>query len=162
FDNVKILVVPDRPPKANDDGAATPPGGFVNIDVLENDTSQDGSPLRLVDYTFPAHGRLETTPGTSILSYFPTVGFLGEDSFTYTIQDAHGQSATGTVRILVENPPEADSATFLIEDYAPFESPLSLISGYSSTGDGRHLTPADARAVLVTPPVDGRLDFRED
>jgi hypothetical protein len=48
FDNVKVLVVPDRPPNANDVFADTPPDTFVVIDVLAHDSSQDGGPLRLL------------------------------------------------------------------------------------------------------------------
>jgi hypothetical protein len=115
FDNVKILVVPDRLPTANDVFADTQPNMSVPIDVLQHDTSQDGSPLHLVSVG-PAGvpgARLNRTGDQ--LTYFPAPGYDGADSFTYTIQDGHGQTATGTVHILVRIPPQVMDGNYTID-----------------------------------------------
>src|SRR5205809_451989 len=39
------------------------------------------------------------------VTYAPQAGFVGTDSFTYTVSDGHGGTATGRVTVLVSNPP---------------------------------------------------------
>jgi VCBS repeat-containing protein len=163
FDNVKVLVVPDRPPNANDVFADTPPDTPVVIDVLAHDSSQDGSPLRIVSVgptDFPG-ARVNTTGGT--VTYFPAKGYKGMDTFPYTIEDGHGETATGTVHVLVQGPPVIHSDSFKLD---PRAQP-SLVVGSLLTQDGRDaggnaLSYPKAVAVLVSKPQHGTLDFHAD
>lgn len=87
------------PPTANPDSAATPRDTPVQIDVLANDTD-DGTPepLRIVGVSAPLVG-VAVTNASGVL-YTPAAGFLGTDTFTYTITD--GQDfATGAVTVAV-------------------------------------------------------------
>ena len=52
--------------------------------VLGNDT---GSPVTLVAHTAPAHGSLSVNQDGS-LRYTPAAGFVGTDTFTYTVSNA--------------------------------------------------------------------------
>jgi hypothetical protein len=168
FDNVKALVVPDRPPNANDVFADTPPNTPVVIDVLAHDSSQDGSPLRLLSVG-PAGvpGAHANTSGDTV-TYFPAPGFEGPDSFTYTIQDGHGETATGTVHVLVQSPPVAFNVSYHLD---PRGQP-SLVVGPDDALQSHHAADAHgnplllkhptAPAILVSGPQHGTLDFHPD
>src|SRR5699024_3191267 len=48
----------------------------------------------------PTHGTLQGTAPR--LAYEPDAGIAGTDSFTFTVDDGHGGTATGTVTVTVE------------------------------------------------------------
>jgi hypothetical protein len=90
-------------------------GTPVTIAVLANDTDADGNPLTLTSVTQGTHGTV-TISGTSVI-YTPAAGFVGTDSFTYTVSDGQGGSAIGTVTVNVlagDQPPVASSDTVSI------------------------------------------------
>ena len=56
----------------------------------------------LIDITQPSHGVVETEITLITTVYYkPNAGFVGTDSFTYTIEDYTGQQATATVTVTV-------------------------------------------------------------
>jgi large repetitive protein len=61
-----------------------------------------GAPTSLTIVTAPLHGTAIVT-GTTI-TYQPTVGYAGPDSFTYTATNSGGTSAPATVTITVSDP----------------------------------------------------------
>ena len=61
-----------------------------------------GSATSLAIGTAPAHGNA-TVSGTTI-SYQPTVGYAGSDSFTYTATNSGGTSVPATVTVTVSDP----------------------------------------------------------
>ncbi len=97
------VTVTVTPPKltAVPDSAATPQGTPVVIPVLANDTG-GVQPLSISAVTAPSHGTA-TISGKTI-SYTPTAGFSGADSFGYTVQDAAGQTDSTTVTVTVTPP----------------------------------------------------------
>ncbi len=99
------LVLLNRPPEPGDDLATTTEGEAVVIDVLANDTDPDGDPLEIVGVSPPEHGTAEVQ-GERI-RYQPEPGFCGEDSFSYTVEDAHGARAEARVEVEVldDEPP---------------------------------------------------------
>ena len=97
------------PPVAVDDTAGVSSGGEVTIDVLDNDFDADGT-AELTDFpaTTANGGALSRADnGTpedrtdDFLSYTPPDGFTGTDSFTYTVRDDFGLTATATVSVTV-------------------------------------------------------------
>ena len=85
------------PPKALDDEARTPAGSPVVIPVLDNDT---GTGLSVAISTPPDHGSVSVgTDGT--VTYTPTAGYSGSDSFIYTITDENALTATAAVAVTV-------------------------------------------------------------
>ena len=96
-------------PVANDDTAATDEDTAVTINVLENDTDVDtGDTLTVTSVTQPGNGAVINN-GTDV-TYTPNADFFGSDSFTYTVGDGNGGSATGTVNVTVNSindPPAA-------------------------------------------------------
>lgn len=73
--------------------------------LLENDTDADGDSLRLVDFTQPEHGALAFDERKNLI-YRAKDGFIGIDSFTYTITDGQGAVATAKVKMVVK--PKSD------------------------------------------------------
>jgi hypothetical protein len=73
------------------------------VDVLANDTSApDGfEVLTLTAVTQGTNGSVAITGGGSSVSYTPAANFNGSDSFTYTITDEHGGTATATANVTV-------------------------------------------------------------
>ncbi|MFY9825093.1 MAG: Ig-like domain-containing protein, partial [Thermoanaerobaculia bacterium] len=111
---VTVTAVNDAP-VANADSATVAEDGTVNVAVLGNDTDVDGDTLSVSSVTQGAHGAVVINPDKTV-KYTPAANYNGSDSFTYTISDGHGGSATGAVAINVtpvNDPPVAvnDSAT---------------------------------------------------
>ncbi|MDH5526290.1 MAG: Ig-like domain-containing protein [Nitrospirota bacterium] len=86
------------PTPADDAPAATQNASTV-LDVLSNDTDPEGDALTVVSITQPATGSAVLNADGTI-TY--TVGdWYGGDSFTYTVSDPLGASATATVNVQV-------------------------------------------------------------
>jgi hypothetical protein len=70
-----------------------------SINVLPNDSDVDSNTLTIISVTAPSHGS-STTDG-AYCYYTPTTSYHGADSFTYTISDGFGGTATATVSLTV-------------------------------------------------------------
>jgi hypothetical protein len=96
--NITIVSVNDLPQAASD-SATTNAGANIVIRVLDNDRDPiEGSGLTITSVANPAHGTA-TTNGTTI-TYKPDAGFVGTETFTYTVSDGT-DSVTGTVTVSV-------------------------------------------------------------
>ncbi|WP_051293101.1 tandem-95 repeat protein [Citrifermentans bremense] len=96
----------NHPPVAINDFMDVAAGSTAIIDVILNDTDQDpgdivvGASLRIV--TQGVHGTA-TAQSSGTVSYAANPGFVGTDTFTYTVHDGFGaisNTATVTVNIL--------------------------------------------------------------
>jgi outer membrane protein OmpA-like peptidoglycan-associated protein len=104
----------NHPPVAQDDVATVERDSTGNaITVLANDSDPDGDTIEVTAVTPPAHGA--AISGTNGVEYTPAAGYLGDDSFTYTIGDGRGGSATATVHVTVVTP-----------NHPPVAGPLSV------------------------------------
>ncbi len=77
-------------------------GQFVDIDVLDNDQSDDPARRLTISEATPAHGVAEVIEieGRQQIRYAPNEDFIGNDEFKYMLTDSNGESA-GTVHINV-------------------------------------------------------------
>jgi VCBS repeat-containing protein len=76
--------------------------------LLANDSDVDGDTLRVISVSAPTSGTLLRTASGDYL-YTPAAGFTGADSFTYTVADAGGLTATAQVSVAVAiTQPEPD------------------------------------------------------
>jgi outer membrane protein OmpA-like peptidoglycan-associated protein len=98
----------NRAPDARDDQAETPFNVAAVIPVLANDVDPDGDALQVVARTAPANGFVDPGPNGSLV-YVPDAGFVGTDTFTYTIADPSGAQDTATVTIVVDAPLEPEN-----------------------------------------------------
>lgn len=89
-------------PTANPDSVTTGVNQSVVINPLANDTDAEGDPLRIIATTNPSHGAVVANADQTI-TYTPTSGYSGSDSFTYTINDPYGASSAATVTISVNS-----------------------------------------------------------
>jgi len=161
------VTVQNRLPTAGDDTASTTAGLTVPIPVLANDVDADGDVLTITSFTQGANGAV-VMQGAA-LEYTPTGSFIGSDSFTYTIDDGFGGTATGTVTVDVvagtNAPPTAVIAggdrTVVDSDSQPGET-VAFDSTSSFDADGQiacaewtvNGTPQD---IGCGPPVSFRL-----
>jgi RHS repeat-associated protein len=86
---------------ANDDGAYPSLNTPTMIDVLQNDSDGGISTLKIESTSTPSDGIVQIALDGSTVTYTPNTGFIGKDSFTYSIADGHGQTATATVHLTV-------------------------------------------------------------
>ena len=95
-------------PIANDDVVSTAEQTIVSINVLANDSDPDGDEISVTSIdSVPANG-MAIINADGEISYTPNAGFIGADSFTYTITDANGDSASATVTVNVTMLPDFD------------------------------------------------------
>lgn len=154
------VTINGRPPIANPDAATTISGTPVTINVVANDTDPDGDALSIPAVGTAAHGTLTLNANGSV-TYTPSAGFVGNDSFTYTLRDATGATATGTVTVTVtaaNRAPDAVNDTFMVmrnsivqldlltNDSDPDGDPISIVShtnpsnGFVIMGSGGELS----------------------
>jgi hypothetical protein len=164
---VTVTVTPVAdPPTAVADAAVAAATGTTTIAVLTNDSDVDGDTLTVTAVTQGAHGTVAVVAGS--VTYTPTAGFIGTDTFTYTISDGNGGTAIGTVVVTVggNRPPVAtndavnvkkDTAktiTVLGNDSDPDANPLT-VTGTTSPAHGVAVVNADN--TITYTPVTGYL-----
>jgi hypothetical protein len=146
------VVCANTPPVAVNDTATAPSGSPANINVLANDSDPDGDPLTVVGASAPAHGTAVVIPNA--VTYTSAPGYLGPDSFNYTISDGKGGTATATVTVNVlpsNRPPVADASA----------TETTVISGNNSNApvhlNGTRSSDPDGDALTYSWYVDGGL-----
>jgi len=70
----------------------------TSANVLDNDIGRD---ISVISNTAPANGTLSGVDADGSYRYTPNGGFLGRDSFTYTIKDIEDNNSTATVFVSV-------------------------------------------------------------
>jgi VCBS repeat-containing protein len=95
-----IVTVVNAAPVALDDVATTDEDVAVTIDILANDSDPGSDLLELISATAPANGNIVINNNDTI-TYTPSVGFTGLDSFNYVISDGEGASDAATVTVAV-------------------------------------------------------------
>jgi hypothetical protein len=81
-----------------DDTAVTQENTPVVINVLANDCGTP--PLTVTSVSTPLHGVVNNN-GNGTVTYTPPNGYFGPDTFTYTVRNGLGTTATRTVRVTV-------------------------------------------------------------
>jgi len=89
----------EAPVAEDDPGITTEEGVSVIIDVLANDTDEDGDSLRVGSITQGTHGSVVNN--VTDVTYTPNDDYNGPDSFTYTANDGITDSNIATVNITV-------------------------------------------------------------
>jgi subtilisin-like proprotein convertase family protein len=91
--------VSNAPPVAVADAATTVAGVPVTLNVLANDSDPNGDPLTITGLSNIANGTAVISGGAVVFT--PAAGFTGSGTFTYTISDGKGgtASAQGTVTV---------------------------------------------------------------
>lgn len=87
---------PSQTIDANDDSAMTKAGKPVTINVLGNDK---GKNISIISVNKPKNGSAVISNGRII--YTPNSGFVGMETFKYTIKDAYNRTTTAYVKVNV-------------------------------------------------------------
>jgi hypothetical protein len=136
----------------NDDFADTDPSTSVTLDVLANDSSPYGfNPSTVEVQTLPTHGAVFTDPSTGEITYTPGSGFLGTDTFTYTVQDNAGTTlGPAHVTVTVGLPTAND-------DFATTNagSPVTIDVLANDTDPAGHNELDPSSVTVIRPPAHG-------
>jgi hypothetical protein len=141
----------DLPPFALPDSVATTTDMPVRISPLVNDGDPDGDPLRFVALTMPEHGAVAVNDDGT-LTYTPASGFNGSDSFTYTIADGRGGTATGEIRVEVSRPNRLPTAGTVTATTAAATAITVAPLGKAADPDGDPI-----RLAALTLPSHGKI-----
>ncbi len=107
----KVALTVSAVPVAAKDSVVTDADVAIVIDVLANDSDADGTlvPSSVTVATAPANGTTSVNPITGAITYTPNSGFLGQETFFYTVDDNSGlTSSQGTIVVRIFGPPIAN------------------------------------------------------
>src|SRR6185503_9223115 len=115
-----------------------------SLDVLANDSDPDGDTLTITSVGAAQHGTASIS-GSRVV-YTPASGYSGSDSFTYAISDGKGGSASATVSIIVQGPPNrppvAQNDAFTVNQNSSANSLNVLANDSDPDGDALTITAA--------------------
>ena len=111
--------------------------------MLSNDSDPDYDVISIISLTQPGSGLVVNYGG--YVYFYPNPGYVGGDSFTYTIDDGNGGQDTATVYLAAGNrAPVAQDDTFYAQAYVYVPLLLNVLANdsdpdgdpifYSSTG----------------------------
>ncbi|MEZ0538344.1 Ig-like domain-containing protein [Fibrella arboris] len=154
---VSVNVLPTPPvnttlaPVAIDDALLLSPNTVATGMVAANDSDPQGLPLTYAPGQ-PANGVVVMSPAGSY-TYTPTPGYIGPDSFTYSVCNSAGKCDVATVSVLVQ--PNTSLPPVVTPDIAN-TSPNKPVTGNVLTND---VDPQGAplMASVTTPPTVGTV-----
>jgi len=138
-----VITVVNRVPVANADSATTTQDAPINISVLGNDSDPDGDTLTVSSVTQGAHGAVVVNPDKTV-RYTPAANYLGPDTFTYTISDGRGGTATASVAVAVRG-------VFYLS---------TTTSGTLASNPGASLSFTDADILKLTVEANGQYLYQ--
>jgi len=161
--SISVNPRPNGSPRANSDALSVQEGSSGCVNVLSNDSDPDNDSIRISNVWSAAHGR--TSSSGSSACYTPNAGYTGSDSFSYTINDGRGKTASANVSVTVYPIPNrapratADAITadenksavcvnVLINDWDPDGDVISITNVWSAA-NGR--TSTSGSSVCYTP-----------
>jgi RHS repeat-associated protein len=107
---------PNSPPVAVND-SYTVHGASTNLVVRANDSDPDGDSIHVDGIQQQAQHGWVTVYSASTVRYQADSGYVGPDSFTYTLCDTHDACSVGTVSIeRVNQPPVANTDSYTVHD----------------------------------------------
>ena len=124
-------------------------GGSVEVPVLANDSDVEGDALTVTEVTQGANG-VVVVNGSGSVTYTHNGSETTADSFTYTVSDGQGGSATAAVLITLtpvnEVPVANDQSIITAEDTAA----QIVLTGSDAEGSGLSFT-------VSSQPLNGTL-----
>jgi VCBS repeat-containing protein len=151
-------------PVAVDQTASTSEDTFVDIPVTTGASDADGDTLIVSAVTDGAQGTTAIRPGDQLVRYTPAANTNGLDSFTFTISDGHGNTASATVDVTIAAEDDAPSCP---ADSVDVTEDLAADSGVACTdadeGDTLSYEVVDQPAKgAVTMAADGSFTYTPD
>jgi len=158
-----VTVTVIGPPVAVGDSAVTNKDVPVLIPVLANDSSPSGIliPSSVSIVTSAVSGTTAINAANGSITYTPSPGFFGNDTFTYTVKDnavPQQTSNVATVSIIVNNVATAPLAVNDVVSTAPSTTvTISILANDQAFGAGNTLNPASVVLSALTPTTSGTL-----
>ncbi|WDD99758.1 Ig-like domain-containing protein [Thalassomonas actiniarum] len=159
--NVQLTVTEvNFPPLALDDDAALDEDETVIIDVLANDSDEDGDTLTVsLNSLQTDHG--EVSLADNMLSYTPDPDFNGIDSFSYFVDDGHNDSVSAIVTLTIKavnDAPVAEDDSFTLDTGS--SSTLNVLSNDSDIeNDDLTISAVTTGSGSVTILADNTLNY---
>ncbi len=125
-------------PVAGNDAASTNEDNPVTINVLANDSDSDGDSLTIFAIGSATNGST-STDGTAI-TYTPSADFSGNDSFSYSVNDGFGGTASAQVTITINPVNDAPTAINDSASVGTNETLVINVLANDSDLDGNPLT----------------------
>ena len=132
------------------DTARTGEDTAVTIDVLANDVATEGT---ITSTTQGADGTVAVVDGQIV--YTPAAGFAGTDTFTYTVTDLAGNTATANVTVTVVARPVSEAIALR----TGLDTPVQVDAAARVTGDALTVAVTTAPESGELTIVDGVLTF---
>jgi tripartite motif-containing protein 71 len=144
---LQVAHVTVNPPPTCEDTFLTTAAGAKAIATFEC-VDVAGATLNYAVFSPPAHGTLgKLNQSTGRISYTPSPGFSGTDSFTYAGSSTNGTSALQTVHITVNPPPVCQDGS---ASTGQGKAVVIALDCSDATGAGVHYS-------IVSAPADGSL-----
>jgi hypothetical protein len=98
-----VIDVADLLPSAFDTSVTTSVNEDADVTVLDFASDLDGDTLTVIGVTQGDNGTVVLNMDGTV-TYTPDTDFVGDDEFTYTVEDQFGNESTGTVSVTVTAP----------------------------------------------------------
>jgi Ca2+-binding RTX toxin-like protein len=140
---VNVAAVNDAPVAADNSVNATEDTPLVlsAASLLANDSDVDGNTLTITSVGNATHGTVQLNGGNVVFT--PAANYSGPASFTYTVADGQGGTATATVNVTVaavnDAPVAANDSASATAGTALVLTPATLLANDSDV-DGNNLT----------------------
>lgn len=140
--------LPNRAPIAVDDSVSAVASSTIDIDVRGNDSDPDRNPMTITAVSAVSGGGTATIIGGGTLVRYTAPSTTGSKTFTYTLSDGKGGTASATVTVVVNaapnRPPVAvdDSASVIASGVVDIQ-----VRANDSDPDGDALTVTAVSAV---------------
>jgi large repetitive protein len=155
------VTVNNRTPSAASDAVTTLSNSAVTLDPRTNDSDPEGTQVTITSAT-GTNGAATINNGASV-TFVPASNFVGAASYSYTITDAHGGTASAIVSVTVNNrapvantdnvstPSNAALTTSVMgNDSDPEGGVLTLVSAQAATNGS---VSVSGSSVTFTPNV---------
>ncbi|MFZ7090679.1 Ig-like domain-containing protein [Primorskyibacter sp. 2E233] len=146
-------------PDAVDDSSATLVDTPVTIIVQGNDTDPEGDELTTTLATDPLNGDVVINADGTV-TYTPDTGFVGTDTFDYTISDGNGGEDTATVTVVVNDGSNTPPVAFDDTEDTTVDTPVTLDPSLNDI-DAEDPTE-DLTVVSVGDPLNGTAVVNPD
>lgn len=108
------------PPVPGNDSLAV--AGSGTADVMANDRDPDGDALAVVSTTAPSHGAVRCS-ALGACNFDADAGYIGTDTFAYTVRDPGGLEASASVTVTIA------AAPVVIQRLAPRDDDVQTLPG---------------------------------
>ncbi|MEW6429251.1 MAG: Ig-like domain-containing protein [Thermodesulfobacteriota bacterium] len=149
---VTVTPVNDAPVAVADTATTAEDTPVTTGNVLANDTDVDGDTLSVsAADAVSANGGTVVNNLDGTFTYTPALNYDGGDSFSYTVADGNGGSATGTVTITVT--PVNDAPAAVADSYSVTQGGTRSVAAPGVLNNDTDTEGDPMTAVLVTGPA---------